>query len=39
MTIVKEKRGFIQEFVPGKQLTLSHLIANPDRNLLQKLGI
>ncbi|MER2172763.1 MAG: propanediol utilization protein, partial [Psychrobacillus psychrodurans] len=26
----EEKKRFIQEFVPGKQITLSHLIANPD---------
>jgi ethanolamine utilization protein EutS len=35
----EEKQRFIQEFVPGKQLTLSHLIANPDVDMLQKLGI
>lgn len=35
----EQKKRFIQEFVPGKQLTLSHLIANPDSEMLQKLGI
>ncbi|MGE8003444.1 ethanolamine utilization microcompartment protein EutS [Lysinibacillus sp. NPDC093216] len=35
----EEKKRFIQEFVPGKQLTLSHLIANPDPEMFQKLGI
>lgn len=35
----EEKKRFIQEFVPGKQLTLSHLIANPDVELFQMLGI
>ena len=25
--------------MPGKQLTLSHLIANPDPEMFQKLGI
>ncbi|MGG1516504.1 BMC domain-containing protein [Paenibacillus oryzisoli] len=35
----EEKKRFIQEFVPGKQVTLSHLIANPDADLFQKLGI
>lgn len=35
----EEKKRFIQEFVPGKQLTLSHLIANPDQDLFQMLGI
>ena len=37
--MAEEKKRFIQEFVPGKQLTLSHLIANPDMDMLQKLGI
>ena len=35
----EEKKRFIQEFVPGKQVTLSHLIANPDADLFAKLGI
>lgn len=35
----EEKKRFIQEFVPGKQLTLCHLIANPDPDMSQKLGI
>ncbi|GEN54570.1 BMC domain-containing protein [Halobacillus faecis] len=35
----EEKKRFIQEFVPGKQLTLSHLIANPDPDMLEMLGI
>ncbi|WP_210366976.1 BMC domain-containing protein [Bacillus sp. REN3] len=35
----EEKKRFIQEFVPGKQVTLSHLIANPDRDMFDKLGI
>lgn len=35
----EEKKRFIQEFVPGKQLTLSHLIANPNKELFQMLGI
>ncbi|MHA6252442.1 ethanolamine utilization microcompartment protein EutS [Oceanobacillus sp. CAU 1775] len=35
----KEKQRFIQEFVPGKQVTLSHLIANPDADMFEKLGI
>ncbi len=35
----EEKKRFIQEFVPGKQLTLSHLIANPNQELFQMLGI
>ncbi|MBX6396371.1 MAG: BMC domain-containing protein [Alicyclobacillaceae bacterium] len=35
----EEKKRFIQEFVPGKQVTLSHLIANPDPDLYTKLGL
>lgn len=37
--VSEEKKRFIQEFVPGKQITLSHLIANPDPDMFQKLGI
>lgn len=29
----------IQESVPGKQITLSHIIANPDPLLYRKLGL
>ena len=29
----------IQEYVPGKQLTIAHLIANPDEELFEKMGI
>ncbi|MGY4105694.1 BMC domain-containing protein [Ignavigranum ruoffiae] len=29
----------IQEYVPGKQLTIAHLIANPDDELFGKMGI
>ena len=29
----------IQEYVPGKQLTLAHIIANPTEELYEKLGI
>lgn len=29
----------IQEYVPGKQVTLAHLIANPDLGLYKKLGV
>lgn len=35
----EEKQRFIQEFVPGKQLTLSHVIANPNNEMLEMLGI
>ncbi|SFT07699.1 BMC domain-containing protein [Paenibacillus sp. BC26] len=33
------KQRVIQEYVPGKQLTLAHVIANPDPMLYTKLGI
>lgn len=33
------KQRIIQEFVPGKQVTLAHLIANPDGSLYKKLGV
>ncbi|NLU11126.1 MAG: BMC domain-containing protein [Tepidanaerobacter acetatoxydans] len=33
------KQRIIQEYVPGKQITLAHLIASPDNSLYQKLGI
>ena len=29
----------IQELVPGKQITLAHVIANPDKILYRKLGL
>lgn len=34
-----EKLRIIQELVPGKQITLAHIIANPDPVLYQKLGL
>ena len=34
-----EKQRIIQEYVPGKQITLAHIIANPDEVLYQKLGL
>lgn len=33
------KARIIQEFVPGKQVTLAHIIANPDDSLFAKLGL
>ncbi|NRF95887.1 BMC domain-containing protein [Paenibacillus frigoriresistens] len=35
----EQKQRVIQEYVPGKQLTLAHVIANPDPVLYSKLGI
>lgn len=34
-----DKLRIIQELVPGKQITLAHIIANPDRILYKKLGL
>ncbi|XER15196.1 Propanediol utilization protein PduU [Sporomusa aerivorans] len=34
-----EKTRVVQEYVPGKQVTLAHLIANPKHELCDKLGI
>lgn len=34
-----EKQRIIQEFVPGKQVTLAHVIANPVQALYEKLGL
>lgn len=36
---IPEKQTIIQELVPGKQITLSHIIANPDAILYRKLGL
>ena len=33
------KQRMIQEFVPGKQVTMAHLIANPAEDLYKKLGV
>ncbi len=34
-----EKLRIIQELVPGRQITLAHIIANPDNILYKKLGL
>jgi ethanolamine utilization protein EutS len=36
---MEEKQRIIQEFVPGKQITLAHLIANPVPSLSKKMGL
>ena len=33
------KLRIIQEIVPGKQITIAHIIANPDDILYKKLGL
>ena len=35
----EQKQRIIQEFVPGKQVTLAHVIANPNPDIYKKLGI
>ena len=35
----QDKMRIIQELVPGKQITLAHIIANPDEVLYYKLGL
>ena len=37
--IEMEKQRIVQELVPGKQITLAHMIANPDKVLYEKLGL
>ena len=36
---IQDKMRIIQEIVPGKQITLLHIIANPDKILYKKLGL
>jgi len=33
------KQRIIQEYVPGKQITLAHVIASPHRGIYQRLGL
>lgn len=35
----RTKQRIVQELVPGKQITLAHIIANPDKVLYEKLGL
>ena len=35
----EEKLRIVQELVPGKQITIAHIIANPDKVLYEKLGL
>ena len=39
MSEFEGKERIIQEFVPGKQVTLAHVIASPDKDLYVKLGL
>ncbi len=35
----EEIQRMVQEYVPGKQVTLAHLIANPQKSIHRKLGL
>lgn len=35
----KDKQRVIQEYVPGKQVTLAHIVANPNEDIYKKLGL
>lgn len=37
--VVRDGMRIIQECVPGRQVTLAHIIASPDRVLYEKLGL
>lgn len=39
MENIEEKQRVIQEYVPGKQVTLAHIISKPTDELYQKLGL
>ena len=36
---MENKQRIIQELVPGKQITLAHIVANPDPIMYGKLGL
>lgn len=36
---IQDKLRIVQELVPGKQITIAHIIANPDDILYKKLGL
>ena len=36
---MESKTRIIQEYVPGKQVTLAHIIASPVRDIYERLGI
>lgn len=37
--LMQDKMRIVQELVPGRQITLAHIIANPDEILYKKLGL
>ena len=36
---MEDKQRIIQEYVPGKQVTLAHIVAGPTNDLNRKLGL
>lgn len=36
---LEDNMRIIQEYVPGRQVTLAHIIASPDKILFEKLGL
>lgn len=38
-TLPSATQRIVQELVPGKQITLAHIIANPDKVMYTKLGL
>lgn len=36
---LEEKQRLIQEYVPGKQVTMAHILANPNQDSYDKLGV
>ncbi len=36
---MEESNRIIQEYVPGKQITLAHIIASPKKDVYEKLGL
>lgn len=38
-SFLEDRMRIIQEYVPGCQITLAHIIASPDKILYQKLGL
>ncbi len=36
---IQDKMRLVQELVPGKQITIAHIIANPDAIIYRKLGL
>lgn len=36
---MEEKQRMIQEYVPGKQVTIAHIIASPTKEIYEKIGL